>query len=69
MNSDIILGQKYYYILNYTYEYCGHNYLINTLLVVYMKNGKNNRRIYLFGTLERKKTTTNLDKKFHLFSH
>ena len=64
MNSDITLGQKYYSLFNYTYEYCGHNELINTLLIVYMENGKNECRIYLFGNLERNKTTSNLDKSF-----
>ena len=36
------------------------NELINILLAVYMLNGKYNRRIYLFVSLKRKKTTTNL---------
>ena len=61
VNSDKILGQKYYSLLNCTCDYCGQNELINILLVVHMKNGKNNQRIYLFGNLERNKTTTNLE--------
>ena len=60
VNSDISLGQKYYSLFNYTCDYFGQNELINISLAVYMKNGKNNHRIYLFGNLERNKTTSNL---------
>ena len=38
----------------------GKNDLINIFLTMYMENGNNNRRIYLFGNLERNKTTNNL---------
>ena len=61
VNSDKTLGHKYYSLINYTCDYCGQNELINILLVVYMKDGKNNLRIYLFGNLERNKTTSNLE--------
>ena len=38
----------------------GKNELFKTLLAVYMKNGKNNQRIYLFGNLEWNKTISKL---------
>ena len=60
MNFDKTLGQKYYLLSTTLVTVVGKNELINILLVVYMENGKNNRKIYLFGNLERNKTTSNM---------
>ena len=62
MKSDRTLGQKNITLLSTALvTIVGKNELINILLVVYMKNGKNNQRIYLFDNLERKKTTIDLE--------